>query len=240
MSTTLPTTPPASLPATLPVREVPLVLASRSPQRLALLARLGIAPRIVLAADIDEATLKKETARALVARLALAKARAAQEAYLELLNKQQSTQVASQVKISHVLAADTVILCARRILGKPRDLQQAREFLKRLSGRRHQVWCAVVLAQLQLADKSNKNEQENKAGSLVSIRIKMTRVAFKRLTTNEIEDYLATNEWQGAAASYRIQGYAEAFVRSLNGSHSAVVGLPLFETRQLLLAQNLL
>ena len=251
------------------VCEAPLVLASRSPQRLALLARLGMAPSLILPVDIDEAALRKETARALVSRLALAKASAARE---QLGKRQaQSKSLANgdpsggksgnpsggksgnpSGRISHVLAADTAVVCSRRILGKPRNAQQASEFLEMLSGRRHQVWSAVVLASPKgWQESSTQRDGEGggegggkktgrTAGEETRIRVRMTRVAFKRLMQKEIEDYIASKEWQGSAGAYRIQGFAEAFVRSLNGSYSAVVGLPLFETRQLLVSQNLL
>lgn len=222
----------------LSVREAPLVLASRSQQRLALLARLGLAPRLILPVDINETALKKESARALVSRLALAKAEAAQEQ----LGKREAQ---SNRAISHILAADTAILCARRILGKPRDAQQAAEFLKMLSGRRHQVYTALVLAELQQLEQGDgkdigKDIDKTATSKKISIRLSTTRVAFKRLMQKEIEEYLETKEWQDSAGAYRIQGFAEAFVRSINGSYSSVVGLPLFETRQLLLSQNLL
>jgi septum formation protein len=181
----------------------PLVLASASPRRLDLLARIGVVPHRVLPTEIDETPRKAELPRQLAARLAATKAGAAAEAAPGAL----------------VLAADTVVGLGRRILGKPADADQARRFLEQLSGRRHQVLTAVVL---RLPDGAQRQ------------RLVESAVAFQRLTPAQIEDYLASGEWQGVAGGYAIQGRAEAHVRFLSGSWSNVVGLPLFETAQLL------
>ncbi|SDD21280.1 Maf family protein [Belnapia rosea] len=181
----------------------PLVLASASPRRLDLLARIGIAPDRVLPTETDETPRKAELPRELAARLAAAKAEAAAAAAPEAL----------------VLAADTVVGLGRRILGKPADAAEARRFLTLLSGRRHHVYTGVAL---RMPD-----------GRLRS-RLVDTILAFQRLTEAQIEDYVAGEEWRGKAGGYAIQGRAEVFVRFLAGSHSNVVGLPLFETAQLL------
>jgi septum formation protein len=181
----------------------PLVLASASPRRLDLLARLGIVPDRVIATDIDETPLARETPRPHAARLALAKAEAA----------------ASQAPDALVLAADTVVGVGRRILPKAETEDQARTCLDLISGRRHRVTTAVVLA---LPD-----------GRRIK-RVVESAVTFQRLTEQQVADYLAGGEWRGKAGGYAIQGRAEAFIRFLSGSHSNVVGLPLFETAQLL------
>ncbi|MBW6398669.1 Maf family nucleotide pyrophosphatase [Roseomonas sp. HJA6] len=181
----------------------PLVLASASPRRLDLLARLGIVPDRVVATDIDETPLKGEIPRPHAARLALAKAEAG----------------AAAAPGAIVLAADTVVGVGRRILPKAETEDQARECLDLLSGRRHRVTTAVVLA---LPDgRRLKRSVES-------------QVTFQRLTGQQVVDYLTRGEWQGKAGGYAIQGRAEAFIRFLSGSHSNVVGLPLFETAQLL------
>jgi septum formation protein len=118
-----------------------------------------------------------------------------------------------------VLAADTVVGVGRRILGKPADASEARVFLALLSGRRHRVHTGLALC-----TPDGKLRQ----------RLVESIVTFQRLTEAQIEAYLASGEWQGKAGGYAIQGRAEAFVRFLSGSHSNVVGLPLFETAQLL------
>ena len=180
-----------------------LILASASPRRLDLLARIGIVPDAVVAADIDETVLKGELPVPHAERLAAEKAAAvAEEGAL-------------------VLAADTVVAAGRRILPKAEDESTARRCLELLSGRRHRVHSAVTLI-----------DGEGRARHRLSTSI----VTFKRLTRDEIDAYLASGEWHGKAGGYAIQGRAEAFVRFLAGSHSGVVGLPLFETRALLVA----
>jgi septum formation protein len=181
----------------------PLVLASASPRRLELLARIGVIPDRVLATDIDETPTKTELPRLLAARLAAAKAAAA----------------AVQAPGALVLAADTVVGVGRRILGKPADVVEARRFLGLLSGRRHHVYTGVAL---------------RSPDGRLRTRLVDTSLAFQRLTDQQIEDFLASGEWQGVAGGYQIQKRAEVFVRFLSGSHSNVVGLPLFETAQLL------
>ena len=183
----------------------PLVLASASPRRLDLLARIGVRPDLVLPADIDETPRKDELPRSLAARLALGKARAA---------------AALAPPDALVLAADTVVGVGRRILGKPADAEEARRFLALMSGRRHVVTTGVVL--------------HRPGGAKPLQRLVATAVALQRLTAQQVEDYLASGEWQGKAGGYAIQGRAEAYVRFLSGSYSNVVGLPLFETAQLL------
>ncbi len=120
---------------------------------------------------------------------------------------------------AYVLAADTVVAAGRRILPKAETEQQARDCLKLLSGRRHRVMTGVVL----LAPDGRRAE-----------RLVQSVVGFARLTDRQIDAYLAGGEWRGKAGGYAIQGYAAAFVRFLSGSYSNVVGLPLFETAQLL------
>jgi len=120
---------------------------------------------------------------------------------------------------AYVLAADTVVACGRRILPKTEDEASARSCLELLSGRRHRVHGAVVLM--------------SPDGRLVSRRVE-SQVAFKRLSQAEIGAYLRTGEWQGKAGGYAIQGRAATLIRWVSGSYSNVVGLPLFETTQLL------
>ncbi len=118
-----------------------------------------------------------------------------------------------------VLAADTVVACGRRILPKPADEASARRCLELLSGRRHRVHSGVALS---IPD-----------GRLALRRVD-SQVAFKRLSGDEIAAYLASGEWRGKAGGYAIQGRAAALIRFVSGSYSNIVGLPLFETAQLL------
>ena len=123
-----------------------------------------------------------------------------------------------------VLSADTIVFCSNKIFLKPKDKKEAKNFLAFFSGRKHNVLTCVCLAK--------KN----------SIKVKkvMTKVTFKRLNKHEIDEYLSTNEWKDKAGAYAIQGYAEKFIKRINGSYSNVVGLPLFETYNLLNSQGLI
>ncbi|MBD3745684.1 MULTISPECIES: nucleoside triphosphate pyrophosphatase [Sphingopyxis] len=179
-----------------------LVLASTSPRRRELLARIGLEPARIAAPDIDETPLKGELPRAYVARLAESKARAVDRAADEV-----------------VLAGDTTVAVGRRILEKPADEADLRRMLGLLSGRRHHVYSGVCVVG---------------ADDRPRVRVADTVVAFKRLTPAEIDWYVASGEGMGKAGGYAIQGKAEIFVRFLSGSHSNVVGLPIFETRALL------
>jgi septum formation protein len=178
-----------------------LVLASASPRRLALLAQIGIVPDRVFSPEIDELPRRGELPRLLAQRLARAKAAAVSEPG------------------SLVLAADTVVAVGRRVLPKPETETEGRACLDLLSGRRHRVMTAIVLA----ASDGRMRE-----------RLVQSVVAFARLTEAQKDAYLATGEWRGKAGGYAIQGRAAAHIRFISGSHSNVVGLPLFETAQLL------
>ena len=126
---------------------------------------------------------------------------------------------------SIILAADTVVAAGRRILPKAMDEAEARACLALLSGRAHRVYSALTGVD---------------ASGTARHRISMTRVIFKPLTGAEIDAYVACGEGLGKAGGYAIQGRAEAFVRFLHGSHSGVIGLPLFETRALLATAGVL
>lgn len=180
-----------------------LVLGSASPRRLDLLAQIGFIPDAVRPADIDETPHRHEAPRDYVQRMATEKCAAI---------------VAADDEI--VLTADTVVVAGRRILGKPADRQQAKEFLTLLGGRRHRVMTAVAL----------------RHGSKSWRRLVETIVRMRPLSPTEIETYLGSDEWQGKAGGYAVQGRAGAFVSWMSGSFSAVVGLPLAETAMLLKA----
>lgn len=187
--------------------ETSLVLASTSPRRLELLARIGIVPARLAAPDVDEDPLPGEAPRPYVLRVATAKAHAADRTPGEV-----------------ILAGDTTIAVGRRILGKPVDEADLRRMLALLSGRRHHCLSAVCVI-----DATGK----------ARTRLSDTIVAFKPLSTADIDAYVASGEGMGKAGGYAIQGRAEAWVRLLSGSHSGVVGLPLFETRALLTSAGL-
>ena len=135
------------------------------------------------------------------------------------LAHEKAQAVAARHPGACVLGADTVVACGRRILPKPEEAGEARRCLQRLSGRGHRVYGGVCVVG---------------PDGTVRRRLVQTVVRFKRLEEPEIERYIASGEWQGKAGGYAIQGLAASLVRSINGSYSNVVGLPLFEVSQLL------
>ena len=183
----------------------PLVLASASPRRLDLLRQVGLEPAEIDPADIDESPGPREAPRAYALRMARAKLDA----------------VACRHPGAIVLAADSVVVCGRRILPKAEIEEEARACLKLLSGRRHRVLGGIAVGS---------------ADGAVRTRLVETVVRFKRLEAAELDDYLGCGEWRGKAGGYAIQGRAARFVAFVSGSYSNVVGLPLFETVTLLKA----
>jgi septum formation protein len=137
--------------------------------------------------------------------------------YARRMAKEKAEAAATPGSI--VVAADTVVAAGRRILPKADTEQLAHLCLDLLSGRRHRVHSAVTVVD---------------AAGVARHRLSSTMVAFKRLSAQELDAYLASGEWRGKAGGYAIQGRAEALVRAIQGSHSGVMGLPLFETRALL------
>ena len=177
-----------------------LTLASASPRRRDLLARLGLTPDAVTPADIDESPHKEERPRDYALRMGREKALAVNAT-------------------GFVLAGDTVVAAGRRILPKTEEESEARDCLKLLSGRRHVVLSSVVLRAPDGSLRERLNENV---------------VRFKNLSGEEIDAYIASGEWRGKAGGYAIQGQAEALIQWMKGSHSGVMGLPLYETRALL------
>ena len=186
-----------------------LVLASASPRRLALLAQIGIEPDALRPASVDETPRRAEMPRALVSRLARAKAEAARD---QLAN---DTGLAD----AYILAADTIVTVGRRILMKPKFVEEAVESLQLLSGRAHRVLTGICLI--------TPDDRQR-------VKIIDTRVRFKRLSKAEIEAYIASREWRDKAGGYAIQGLAGSFVQKIIGSYTNVVGLPLTEVTGLL------
>lgn len=181
-----------------------ICLASASPRRRELLAQLGVAHRVV-PADIDETRREGEAADDYVLRMALEKAR----------------RVAADPQASQglpVLGADTSVVIGGEVLGKPADAAQSRRMLDLLGGRTHEVLSAVALVDARGARS----------------RLSRTEVRFRRVSPAEAEAYWHSGEPRDKAGGYAIQGLAAAFVESIAGSYSGVVGLPLFETAQLL------
>lgn len=187
-------------------RAAAIYLASQSPRRGELLDQLGIRHR-VLVPDVNEAVLPKETPEGYVRRLARIKAEVAAMRMQERRMKQLP-----------VLAADTSVILGRRILGKPADAGDAATMLHALSGKSHRVLTAVALVfQGKLA-----------------VALSDTTVRFRRLSAGDIAAYVATGEPLDKAGAYAVQGRAAAFIKQIDGSYSGVMGLPLYETAQLL------
>lgn len=184
-----------------------IYLASASPRRREILVSLGFQP-VLLAAEIDETALPGEAVADYVARMARQKNAAARQ-----LAAQRGLALTQPL-----LSADTVVALDNAILGKPRDAAHARELLESLSGREHQVWTAVCVSlggqTLEAAQRSD--------------------VRFKELSEQEIAAYIASGEPLDKAGAYGIQGIGGVFVAHLSGSFSGVMGLPVFETVQLL------
>lgn len=180
-----------------------LILASASPRRLELLGQVGIIPSQTIPAEIDEAPHRGEMPRVLAERLAREKAQA-----VTLTNPD-----------AFVLAADTVVACGRRVLGKAENEKDVRAFLQFLSGRRHKVLGGIALV---VPD-----------GKMQS-RVAETVVQFKKLTSAEIDDYVSSGEGIGKAGGYAIQGRAAAYIKYIRGSYSNVVGLSLYDTMHML------
>ncbi|MDO9316810.1 MAG: Maf family protein [Gammaproteobacteria bacterium] len=186
-----------------------VVLASASPRRRELLEQIGVRYEI---ADhtVSEEAHPHEPATALVQRLALEKA-------LSVVNS-HSRQSNAQHQLWPVLGADTIVVCDDHILGKPLDKADAFRMWQLLSGREHRVYSAVALCDLQ--------RQE--------VRMSTTTVTFRQLSAQDCERYWSGGEPQGKAGAYAIQGLGALFISAMTGSYTGVVGLPLYETAELL------
>ena len=191
-----------------------IYLASRSPRRRELLAQIGVRYHLLLfrarpesPPDVDETLLPGEAPDTYVERVARAKA----EAGWKLLRLRN-------LPLAPVLAADTTVALEGTILGKPADRKEAAEMLASLSGQRHEVLTAVALMRDDQLESS----------------LSRSEVQFKKLTSEEIAQYVATGECDDKAGAYAIQGRAARFIIELRGSYSGVMGLPLYETSQLL------
>jgi septum formation protein len=187
-----------------------IILASASPRRKELLAQINITP-IIYPVLLDEAPFPDEPPLAYVQRLAAEKSAFCVEA----LSK-------TQALVLPVLAADTAVVLNDCIMGKPIDEEDGIAMLRRLSGKTHQVYSAISL----------RGKQHWQA-------VSVTEVTFRELTDLEIRAYWRSGEPLDKAGSYAIQGTGGLFIESINGSYSGVMGLPLFETGELLAKQGI-
>jgi septum formation protein len=195
-----------------------IYLASQSPRRRQLLEQLGVRYELLLpSADEDaegmEAVLRGESPTAYVRRVTLLKLQAA-----------NARRERRGLPAAPVLCSDTTVALGRAIYGKPVDAKDARRMLQELSGKTHRVLTAVALAH----------------GRKIEEKLSMSRVEFAPLTAKKIAAYVATGEPMGKAGAYAIQGGAAAFIQSMQGSYSGIMGLPLFETAQLLEAAKVI
>ena len=191
-----------------------LYLASRSPRRRELLSQIGVRFQLLLfrmrpesEPEVNEEVVPGEAPAAYVERVALAKAEAGWKRLMQ-----------RNLPRSPVLAADTTVAVEGRILGKPVDRAEAARMLAEISGRRHEVLTAVAV------------KYDDRIESALSV----TQVRFRALTEDEIRQYVATGEADDKAGAYAIQGRAAQFVAEIHGSYSGVMGLPLYETAQLI------
>ena len=178
------------------------ILASGSPQRIALLRQIDIEPKEIFPADIDESNMAKEKPLPYVKRMAL----------------QKALHVANIKPNENILACDTVVCLGNRIIHKSQNADEQRKVMVMLSGKNHKVISSVCLI-----DKAGKVHQ----------RTVMSRISMKRLSTEELDNYIKDGEWKGVCG-YKIEGKMAAYVTRLVGDYSAVVGLPLSETKNLL------
>lgn len=199
------------------MKQPQLVLASASPRRSELLTQIGIR-HLIQTADVDETPLPDESAEALVERLAILKAEVVWNARANAVGASLAGDDRLPGKLLPVIGSDTLGILDGELLVKPRDLAHAQTMLRRLSGKRHDILTAVALCSEQGAQVLTSRSQ----------------VQFRSLTDAEILAYWQSGEPQDKAGAYAIQGLGAVFVERLEGSYSGVMGLPLFETAQLL------
>jgi septum formation protein len=195
-------------------------LASQSPRRRQLLEQLGVRYELLLADDSEDAealevVLPNEVPRAYVQRVTLLKLEAA-----------LARMARRGLPAAPVLCSDTTVALVKTILGKPDDAKHAAQILGKLSGQTHRVLTSVAMGSLSKAGKPLKTEQA----------LSVSTVRFAPLTRSQIQSYVASGEPMGKAGAYAVQGRAAAYIERISGSYSGIMGLPMFETAQLLRA----
>ena len=188
-----------------------IILASSSPRRQEILKALGIPFQVILP-NIDESSFYTRNASELPEILAKAKAQA-------VVRSRPAKQV-----VPWVLGADTLVVMGNKVYGKPKDHEEAFEFLSALQDRTHHVITALALY--------------NGRNHVTTVRSASTKVTFAPMSKEEIEWYIDTGDWHGAAGGYRIQGMASCFITKIEGTNSCVVGLPIFELYDMLKEQG--
>lgn len=200
-----------------------LYLASASPRRHELLNQIGLAHEVIHVPSPpgdDEPRLAAESPLQYVQRTAQDKATRAHEWMI----KQGLSSTHPNQKTA-ILTADTTVALGDLVLGKPSDAKEASQILNLLSGKTHTVYTALVLSQTVLHSSDEWNQWRS---------LSMTQVSFAEMTQKEIDDYIATGDPFGKAGAYGIQGNAAQFIKRIEGSYTGVMGLPLFETYELI------
>ncbi len=187
-----------------------LILASSSPRRSDLLTQIGFPPDIIDAPDIDETPRKKERPDDFALRMGVEKA----------------GTIAAKHDDAIIIAADTLVALGTRIIGKAENREQAFRDLSLMSGRAHRVYTGLSV----IRKSGGKTQTSN--------RLVCTKVKFKRMTADEINWYIDRNEWQGKSGSFTLMGIGAGFIESISGSHTNVIGLPLCETRNILIGMG--
>lgn len=204
-------------------------LASASPRRAQLLDQLGVQHRPLVADDDEDAEALEaerdgELPAAYVQRVTLAKLQAAHQRRLR-----------RGLPEAPILTADTTVALGRRILGKPRDAEHAASLLRALAGRSHRVLTAVAVSAAPAAQRARRQADPNAAAHPAPhCAMSLSRVRFAPLSEATISRYIASGEPFGKAGAYAVQGRLAAHIEHITGSHSGIMGLPLFETAQLL------
>ena len=189
----------------------PIILASSSPRRQEILKLLNIPFRVIIPNFAEEAPSDL-----------------APEAVPEFFAARKVDAVARSLPVENelpwILGADTVIIAKGKILGKPADQNEARQFLQLLQGATHKVLTGLALLNGKLM--------------YVDTRTSVTKVTFAPMSQEEIDWYISTGDWHGVAGGYRIQGLASCFIKKIEGTNSSVVGLPIFELYDMLKTQG--
>ena len=187
----------------------PVILASASPRRVALLAQLGVVPDEIIPADINENPNARELPLPYAKRMAIEK----------------TALISARHPEAFVIGADTVVACGRRILPKAEDAKTAQDCLAMLSGRSHRVYGGLALA---LPEHLRQNAK------YMIVKSRCSHVHMSRLDNKDIADYIAYGDWDGKAGGYAIQGMAARYITKISGSYSHIMGLDIYQMSQML------
>ena len=182
----------------------PVILASASPRRVAILQQIGLVPDEIVPADIDEAHQSRELPAAYAKRMAIEK----------------TQEIARRYPDAFVIGADTVVACGRRILPKAEDRKTAEACMGLLMGRSHRVYGGVALY--------------NPTKAQLCAKVSISSVTLRRLDKRDLSDYLAQGDWDGKAGGYAIQGAAAEYITKMTGSYSQIMGLDIYVIAKML------